>query len=1464
MKFIDKSFETNITKVINKIFPNLKKDNKIIKNYIILIIEYISCRFCFDLDKKNIYYDQFYQNDFRDIKSVINLLLPYIDDKNGTYELHKQINSLADIANPNITNINYDRSLNEDTIYKFGEKDLEVNYNLLIDTLNVISNKLYVNWLNCLPYTLTNYKKSLLWKESYKFNEKTNKIDFGDISKISKIRNNFDYYGIHIYDIYNCCNQFLFQHILPTKWLLYEKLLPYNKKPVMYIEIISEFFNLESLLNKKYWELLSNEEKTIITTNWYRLLSSANKATEGPELINKFHLGIVKNIILHYESYYNLNEIFNKQIYEEEEKEKENKQIDKNDYTVIIKNNKSLNANDFIKLVDTNYKIDKIYNYLIFSINEFNKSWFGKRIIIDNKIKYLDIELDNKKNYYLTYKNIYNFAKSICYDNYKYITEARCLTDKELQNFIENLNETSKFKNVIKLTYPNINDQDIPIVLENISLEIRKILMDIVFESHIIYGLLSNFTPVKEVTDNEYKSNITKNIQTIIFNDENIKNFKDTYYFLTNDKYNKLDCYDNNKNKIINYIDCLKEDANMHWFTPFALDWIYQMQFNHRFLNNRLIYVTGATGQGKSTQIPKLLYYATKAFCLVMNPKVVSTQPRIKPTKDNAKRISVEMGVPIEVKEGVNTFLDFLQYNTKDDKHKYNNNTYIRELIDKILYDEILDDPLLEDKYNVIIIDEAHEHNKNMDLILTLMKSTLYFNNKLRFIITSATIDFDEPIYRKYYRNIDDNLLFPCNKYLLEKELDRIVIDRRTHISPPGETTRYTVTEIWNKKDPKTYEEAEEVGIKRAIEIAEKNNGQGDILFFSIGKTEIENICIILNKKLPAYAIALPFYSSLSEKWKNIAVKPEERVNKLNFDKTKLINKIKEEVNDKEDEEEDEDKNEKEEEVKNEKEEEVKNEKEDEVKTNYTTVIIVATNIAEASITISNLKFVIDTGHVKSMPFDIKTNKSETKKIPITNMNRLQRKGRVGRISNGSIYYTYSPTFLNDQKPNYDIQNSDFTLNLFKFLTNEEEYISSSKEINQEKLILKTDFSFNKLDSLDKFINNINIKYQYFFKNSYTYEYNKLFNPKGIEEIRNYDVLKVPRRYTDGKFCIKDIEDEEKEFYLIHPENINLYYEKCKKYNYILTTSDYEVKDIKNKHFQDILDVTINFSEIFGQEEFDSIPIINTLIHSIKYNCLNECIKIICWLIIITQDKDLQSKPIFKICNKNKKIENKSEYSDLLVLLELEEMFSFDHDIQIEDITPPKENLKLYIDWLNNTDNNKWFNIIYPEDYKKYYDFIFNKNTELGKLQFNKKINYTNNIINEEYIKKYIENYKKITFSFDDKLIDNELLKNHSLINGYKKIKEIAENLEINRTSNITHNILKSFFSGYSHNILICDKNEWTQDNIKYKPHKNHFLKYVNGTYFVIQYINNFNVLQPKILSRILVMDWIIKKNLII
>ena len=61
-------------------------------------------------------------------------------------------------------------------------------------------------------------------------------------------------------------------------------------------------------------------------------------------------------------------------------------------------------------------------------------------------------------------------------------------------------------------------------------------------------------------------------------------------------------------------------------------------------------------------------------------------------------------------------------------------------------------------KYDIVAIDEAHEHNANMDLILTIMRDVLEVNNSIRLVIITATIDDDEPIYRRYYKNTNDHL----------------------------------------------------------------------------------------------------------------------------------------------------------------------------------------------------------------------------------------------------------------------------------------------------------------------------------------------------------------------------------------------------------------------------------------------------------------------------------------------------------------------------------------------------------------------------------------------------------------------------------------------------------------------------------------------------------------------------------
>ena len=138
---------------------------------------------------------------------------------------------------------------------------------------------------------------------------------------------------------------------------------------------------------------------------------------------------------------------------------------------------------------------------------------------------------------------------------------------------------------------------------------------------------------------------------------------------------------------------------------------------------------------------------------------------------------------------------------------KNNENQLMKDVIPGKKYHKNKDDYKFsnKNKYDTIIIDEAHEHNPNMDLILSLARNTCYFNNSIRLIIVSATMDDDEPIYRSYYNYINDNLLYPIKQPIMKHPLAEednfqslaIYMDRRFHISPPGETTQYVITEVY-------------------------------------------------------------------------------------------------------------------------------------------------------------------------------------------------------------------------------------------------------------------------------------------------------------------------------------------------------------------------------------------------------------------------------------------------------------------------------------------------------------------------------------------------------------------------------------------------------------------------------------------------------------------------------------------
>ena len=185
----DFNIDDNIIDIIEYIkdyllinLDNTEKYNLI--DYYKNIIYYIYIKICnnITLDK---YIEKLKSNEYRDAIAIFNLLLPYIDDKEGTFELHQKINKLSDISclkknnNYNITNIQYDRCIfnlynndNREKVmniseYEYKINDIDNNYKLLLNTLDIISNKLYINWINTLPINLDEYTDLDLYKKSF-------------------------------------------------------------------------------------------------------------------------------------------------------------------------------------------------------------------------------------------------------------------------------------------------------------------------------------------------------------------------------------------------------------------------------------------------------------------------------------------------------------------------------------------------------------------------------------------------------------------------------------------------------------------------------------------------------------------------------------------------------------------------------------------------------------------------------------------------------------------------------------------------------------------------------------------------------------------------------------------------------------------------------------------------------------------------------------------------------------------------------------------------------------------------------------------------------------------------------------------------------------------------------------------------------------------------------------------------
>ncbi|MDY2799249.1 MAG: ATP-dependent RNA helicase HrpA [Anaerobiospirillum succiniciproducens] len=143
---------------------------------------------------------------------------------------------------------------------------------------------------------------------------------------------------------------------------------------------------------------------------------------------------------------------------------------------------------------------------------------------------------------------------------------------------------------------------------------------------------------------------------------------------------------------------------------------------------NQVVIIAGETGSGKTTQIPKMCLEAGFGI----KGLIGHTQPRRLAARAVAARIAEELHE--QLGKSVSYKVRFTDISSPE--------AYIKLMTDGILLSELASDRQLL-SYDVIIIDEAHERSLNIDFLLGYLKTLLIRRPELKLIITSATIDVE-------------------------------------------------------------------------------------------------------------------------------------------------------------------------------------------------------------------------------------------------------------------------------------------------------------------------------------------------------------------------------------------------------------------------------------------------------------------------------------------------------------------------------------------------------------------------------------------------------------------------------------------------------------------------------------------------------------------------------------------------
>ncbi|CAH0481977.1 unnamed protein product [Peronospora belbahrii] len=348
--------------------------------------------------------------------------------------------------------------------------------------------------------------------------------------------------------------------------------------------------------------------------------------------------------------------------------------------------------------------------------------------------------------------------------------------------------------------------------------------------------------------------------------------------------------------------------------------------------------LVGATGSGKTTQVPQYLLEAgwvkswprraSTGGNTPPNRIIVCTQPRRVAVITIAERVAQEMGCQLGKEVGY-----AVRFEDKWDPEL----TKIKFMTDGLLLREAMRDPLLS-RYSVVMLDEAHERNLETDLLLGVMKKIQRKRQDLRIVIASATLQVDT--FVRYFRSRK------------KEKLQDQEVARSVKTSPV--LNDVVAISVEGRQFPVDIEYLQEPCgdyLHKAIDTVlaiDKHEGEGDVLVFLPGQEEIDCVVRALNDQAPAHIVAVPLYGTLPLHMQRNAFLPAPR--------------------------------------------------------GIRRKVIVATTIAETSVTIEGVVFVVDGCFTKLAFFNPLTGIEALLTAPVSKASAKQRAGRAGRSRPGKCF----------------------------------------------------------------------------------------------------------------------------------------------------------------------------------------------------------------------------------------------------------------------------------------------------------------------------------------------------------------------------------------------------------------------------------------------------------------------------